>query len=322
MLRVAHEDGRGYDIVHSHYWLSGWVGRAMKESLGRAARHVVPHAGQGQELLARSRRAARARPAARRRAAGDRRRRSDPGADPGRGGAARRACTGPTRAACGSCRRASTTCCSRRGDRRRRASACTCRASASRSTSDGCSRTRAPTSRCGRSPRPSLAIPRSPAPGARDRRRPERPGQGRRGRAAARARAALGVSERVMLFPPQPQAKLVDFYAAADVVLVPSRSESFGLVALEAQACGTPVVAARRRRAAVRGRGRPERLPRRGARSGRPRRAAAARSCETRGCRRAFGDEAARHALRFTWDATTDEMVRVYDEVLACAGRA
>ncbi|NDI16294.1 MAG: glycosyltransferase, partial [Actinobacteria bacterium] len=33
------------------------------------------------------------------------------------------------------------------------------------------------------------------------------------------------------------------YYRAADVVLVPSRSESFGLVALEASACGTPVVA-------------------------------------------------------------------------------
>ena len=33
VLRVAHEDGRGYDIVHSHYWLSGWVGRAMSASL-------------------------------------------------------------------------------------------------------------------------------------------------------------------------------------------------------------------------------------------------------------------------------------------------
>jgi D-inositol-3-phosphate glycosyltransferase len=56
--------------------------------------------------------------------------------------------------------------------------------------------------------------------------------------------AALGVGERVMLFPPQPQARLADVYSAADVLLVPSRSESFGLVALEAQACGTPVVAA------------------------------------------------------------------------------
>ncbi|HMC37176.1 MAG TPA: glycosyltransferase, partial [Actinomycetota bacterium] len=56
--------------------------------------------------------------------------------------------------------------------------------------------------------------------------------------------SALGVGERVMLFPPQPQPRLADFYSAADVVLVPSRSESFGLVALEAAACATPVVAA------------------------------------------------------------------------------
>jgi D-inositol-3-phosphate glycosyltransferase len=37
---------------------------------------------------------------------------------------------------------------------------------------------------------------------------------------------------------------LSTYYRAADVVLVPSRSESFGLVALEAAACGVPVVAA------------------------------------------------------------------------------
>ena len=43
---------------------------------------------------------------------------------------------------------------------------------------------------------------------------------------------------------PQPHHLLSTFYRAADVVLVPSRSESFGLVALEAAACGTPVVAA------------------------------------------------------------------------------
>ena len=36
VLRVAREDGNGYDLVHSHYWLSGWVGRAAKEILGRA----------------------------------------------------------------------------------------------------------------------------------------------------------------------------------------------------------------------------------------------------------------------------------------------
>ncbi|HEY8217884.1 MAG TPA: glycosyltransferase [Acidimicrobiia bacterium] len=54
----------------------------------------------------------------------------------------------------------------------------------------------------------------------------------------------LGISERVRWVRPQPHEALADWYRAADVCLVPSRSESFGLVALEAAACGTPVVAA------------------------------------------------------------------------------
>jgi D-inositol-3-phosphate glycosyltransferase len=54
----------------------------------------------------------------------------------------------------------------------------------------------------------------------------------------------LGIAECVRLEPPCPQRELADWYRAADIVLVPSHSESFGLVALEAQACGTPVVAA------------------------------------------------------------------------------
>ncbi|MGE2733676.1 D-inositol-3-phosphate glycosyltransferase [Mycolicibacterium vaccae] len=56
--------------------------------------------------------------------------------------------------------------------------------------------------------------------------------------------AELGISERVTFLPPQSRADLVRVYRAADVVAVPSYSESFGLVAVEAQACGTPVVAA------------------------------------------------------------------------------
>jgi D-inositol-3-phosphate glycosyltransferase len=56
--------------------------------------------------------------------------------------------------------------------------------------------------------------------------------------------AGLGILDCVRLEPPCPQRELADWYRAADVVLVPSHSESFGLVALEAQACGTPVVAA------------------------------------------------------------------------------
>jgi D-inositol-3-phosphate glycosyltransferase len=54
----------------------------------------------------------------------------------------------------------------------------------------------------------------------------------------------LGIADHVRLEPPCPQPELADWYRAADIVLVPSHSESFGLVALEAQACGTPVVAA------------------------------------------------------------------------------
>lgn len=53
----------------------------------------------------------------------------------------------------------------------------------------------------------------------------------------------LGLAEQVRFVPPQPHHILSTYYRAADVVLVPSRSESFGLVALEAAACGVPVVA-------------------------------------------------------------------------------
>ena len=56
--------------------------------------------------------------------------------------------------------------------------------------------------------------------------------------------ATLGISGCVRQEPPCPQRELADWYRAATIVLVPSHSESFGLVALEAQACGTPVVAA------------------------------------------------------------------------------
>jgi D-inositol-3-phosphate glycosyltransferase len=54
----------------------------------------------------------------------------------------------------------------------------------------------------------------------------------------------LGVADVVRFAPPAPQDELVDWYRAATLVIVPSYNESFGLVAIEAQACGTPVVAA------------------------------------------------------------------------------
>ncbi|HEY6538586.1 MAG TPA: glycosyltransferase [Candidatus Dormibacteraeota bacterium] len=64
-------------------------------------------------------------------------------------------------------------------------------------------------------------------------------------RGALEARAVeLGLREQVCFLGAQPQDRLALLYCLAEVVVVPSHTESFGLVALEAQACGTPVVAA------------------------------------------------------------------------------
>ncbi|MEA3501365.1 MAG: glycosyltransferase [Actinomycetota bacterium] len=69
---------------------------------------------------------------------------------------------------------------------------------------------------------------------------------GRREVERLRARAgAIGMSQQVRFVPPQPHDTLVDYYRAADLLAMPSHSESFGLVAAEAQASGLPVVAAR-----------------------------------------------------------------------------
>lgn len=54
----------------------------------------------------------------------------------------------------------------------------------------------------------------------------------------------LGVTPNTTFLSPTSRAQLADLYRAADVTMVPSHSESFGLVAVESQACGTPVVAA------------------------------------------------------------------------------
>jgi len=56
--------------------------------------------------------------------------------------------------------------------------------------------------------------------------------------------AQRGIADLVRFVPPVDRATLAQWYRAADAVAVPSHNESFGLVAVEAQACGTPVVAA------------------------------------------------------------------------------
>ncbi|UGY92149.1 D-inositol-3-phosphate glycosyltransferase [Streptomyces gobiensis] len=56
--------------------------------------------------------------------------------------------------------------------------------------------------------------------------------------------ARLGIADVICFRPPVGQDQLADWYRAASVLVMPSYSESFGLVAIEAQACGTPVIAA------------------------------------------------------------------------------
>lgn len=56
--------------------------------------------------------------------------------------------------------------------------------------------------------------------------------------------AELGISHLLTTSPPVDRATLAQWYRSADLVAVPSHNESFGLVAIEAQACGTPVLAA------------------------------------------------------------------------------
>jgi D-inositol-3-phosphate glycosyltransferase len=57
--------------------------------------------------------------------------------------------------------------------------------------------------------------------------------------------AALGLTDTVRFIGPQPQPRLRLYYSAADATIMPSYYESFGMVALEAMACGSPVIASR-----------------------------------------------------------------------------
>jgi D-inositol-3-phosphate glycosyltransferase len=128
--------------------------------------------------------------------------------------------------------------------------------------------------------------------------------------------SALGVGERVMLFPPQPQSRLTDFYSAATVVLVPSRSESFGLVALEAQACGTPVVAS-----AVGGLryvvddGVTGFLI--GGHDPGDHAESVLMLLRDPDALRRMGEQGVRHSMRFSWDATADAVSDVYGELFS-----
>ena len=128
--------------------------------------------------------------------------------------------------------------------------------------------------------------------------------------------AALGISRNVRLEPPCPQPALADWYRAASLVVVPSYSESFGLVAVEAQACGTPVVAAAAGglRTAVRD-GLSGVLidghdPARYA-------SAIAELLASPGRLSRLGRGARRHASRFGWTSTVDQLLAVYRDAMS-----
>jgi D-inositol-3-phosphate glycosyltransferase len=128
----------------------------------------------------------------------------------------------------------------------------------------------------------------------------------------------LGLAPRVRWVDPQPHHLLSTYYRAADVVVVPSRSESFGLVALEAAACGVPVVAS-----AVGGlttlvdHGRTGEL----VESRDPVAFAAAldRVLGDPARARRFGAEAARQAAGYRWSTTAGRLRRIYADLVARA---
>ncbi len=127
---------------------------------------------------------------------------------------------------------------------------------------------------------------------------------------------SLGVRDVVRFHPPVSQRELPDYYRAADVVVVPSYNESFGLVAIEAQACGTPVAASHvgglptavadgRSGVLVTGHD-----PREWGR-------VLAELVADPELRHRLGAGAVAHASGFGWGATAEAMMAVYGEALA-----
>jgi len=137
------------------------------------------------------------------------------------------------------------------------------------------------------------------------------------------ASQALGLGAVVRVEPPCPQAELADWYRAATVVMVPSYSESFGLVAVEAQACGTPVVAASvgGLRTAVQ-----EGVSGVLVEGHDPARYAAAlrRLFDSQALRARLSRGAVEHASRFGWGSTVDRLLTVYSGAMStpAEGRA
>ena len=126
---------------------------------------------------------------------------------------------------------------------------------------------------------------------------------------------SLGVADAMRFLPPLTGDDLARLYRAADIVAVPSYNESFGLVALEAQACGTPVVAA-----AVGGLVTSVRDGESGVLVDGHDPDDWARVLDkllaAPGYRRVLSEGAVAHAAGFSWDRTADGLLRVYREAV------
>ena len=125
----------------------------------------------------------------------------------------------------------------------------------------------------------------------------------------------LGIAERVNFLGAVDHERLPLFYSAADICVMPSFSESFGLVAVEAMACGTPVVASRVGGLAATVRDGetgyliPWRCPE-------PFAERLELLLRNEGLRRAFGETARKEVERFRWGNVAEAMLALYREVI------
>ncbi|WP_407691296.1 D-inositol-3-phosphate glycosyltransferase [Saccharopolyspora mangrovi] len=142
-----------------------------------------------------------------------------------------------------------------------------------------------------------------------------------RPRALQQLAVDLGIDDVVRFLPPRGGKRLAQVYRAADVVAVPSHNESFGLVALEAQACGTPVVAAAVGGLPVAVRDGVSGVLVDGHRTEQWAEALSSVALD-RGLRHRLAGNAREHATTFSWTRTTESLLDAYEQAKLAFNRS